>query len=152
MHEHKISPYSAATFKRKWMVETAGDVTVTPAIADGVVYFTTWVGEVFAVSEEHGRVLWRKNLTQEFDSPKLLQSRNTPVVHKRYLLLGILVPALQIALDRHTGNLLWSKVLDSHPYAGISMSGTVFDRYNKSLNSIHIISLASRSCYNCVVY
>lgn len=111
-------------------METGGDVTATPAIADGVVYFPTWGGEVYSVSEDDGSVLWRANLTQELNNQKLtIISRNTPVVHEEYLLIGIFKPALQLALDRRTGNLLWSTLLDSHPYAGITCSGSVFERY-----------------------
>jgi outer membrane protein assembly factor BamB len=99
-----------------------------PAIADGVVYFTTWAGEVFAVREDDGKPLWRKNLTQELHSQELSSSRSTPVVHEQYLFVGINGPALQLALDRGTGNLLWSTPLDPHPDAVISCSGTVFER------------------------
>lgn len=108
-------------------MDTEGDVTATPAIADGVVYFTTWAGEVFAVREDDGKPLWRKNLTQELHSQELSSSRSTPVVHKQYLFVGINGPALQLALDRGTGNLLWSTQLDPHPDAVISCSGTVFE-------------------------
>lgn len=58
MYEYKISFYFVVIFKRKWMVEMVGDVIVIFVIVDGVVYFIIWVGEVFVVSEEYGRVLW----------------------------------------------------------------------------------------------
>ena len=146
-HERQISLRTAATFTRKWTVDTEGDVTATPAIADGVVYFTTWAGEVFAVREDDGKPLWRKNLTQELHSQELSSSRTTPVVHKQYLFVGINGPALQLALDRGTGNLLWSTQLDPHPDAVISCSGTVFERCTQSspLSTTHHI----RTTFTC---
>ena len=102
-------------------------MSVTPAIAEGVVYFVTWNSEVYAVWEEDGSILWRKNLTQELHSKTFVTSRNTPVVHEEYLFVGIYGPGVQVALDRGTGNLLWSTLLDPHPYAVITCSGTVFE-------------------------
>ena len=136
MHEHKISPHSASTFKKKWRIETGGDVSVTPSIADGVVYFTTWGGEVSAVREVDGHVLWRTNLTVELNSKTFIFSRNTPVLHREYLFIGIYIPALQIALNRNNGKVLWSTLLDPHPYAGVTVSGTVFQRCEGLLNPI----------------
>ena len=93
-------------------------MSVTPA--DGVVYFITLNSKVFAVREDDGTLLWRKNLSQELNSKTFVTYRNTPVVHKEYLFVGINGPGVQIALDRQTANLLWTTLLDRHSYAGIT--------------------------------
>lgn len=68
------------------------------------------------------------NLTVELKSKTFVYSRTTPVLHKEYLLIGLWVSGLQIALHRQNGKRLWSTLLDPHPYAVISVSGTVFER------------------------
>ena len=127
-HEHKISPQTVAKLKRKWSFTTTGDVTATPAIANGVVYFPTWDGELFAVKEKDGSLVWRRNLTDVVGSKTAIVSRHTPVVERKHLLVGIYLPGLVVALDITTGHLIWSKLLDSNPYACITMSGTVYKR------------------------
>lgn len=52
--------------------------------------------------------------------------RHTPVVADNLLLLGIYNPGYVVALNRFTGAFVWSSLLDSHPFAVVTMSGTVF--------------------------
>lgn len=126
-HEHKLSFHTLAKLKKKWRVNTSGDVTATPAIANGVIYFPTWSGDLYAVKQEDGKLVWRKNLTDLVGSNfGAIFSRHTPVVEKEYLLVGIYVPSLQLALNINTGDVIWSKLLDSNPYACITMSGSVY--------------------------
>ncbi|KAG0562884.1 hypothetical protein KC19_9G179500 [Ceratodon purpureus] len=133
-----LSPSTVANLKTKWRVKTTGDVTATPAIANGMVYFPTWDGELFAVKEKDGSILWRKNLTEVVGGSKtIITSRATPVVENKYLLVGFYGPALLIALHIQTGKLLWSTFLDANPYAVITMSGTVYEsEYYVGISSI----------------
>ena len=129
IEECKINSTMAPKLNKKWTVSTSGDITATPAIANGVVYFPTWSGEIFAVDEKNGRTIWKKNLTQLIGSPAIHFSRHTPVVGGEYLLVGLYVPAQVLALHRSSGNLVWSEVLDTDPNACITMSGTTYKGY-----------------------
>lgn len=127
--ECKISPKTAPNLNKKWTLSTGGDVTATPAIAGGVIYFPTWSGELFAVKESSGSIVWQKNLTQLLGAATTYISRHTPVVDDKYLLVGIFTPVARLlALDRTSGDLVWSKVLDANPLACITMSGTIYKR------------------------
>ena len=127
--ECQISPKTAPKLSKKWTLSTGGDVTTTPAIAGGVIYFLTWSGELFAVNEKSGSIIWQKNLTQLLGVATIYIARHTPVVNDKYLLVGSNTPvARMLALDRKSGDLIWSKMLDTNPLACITMSGTVYKR------------------------
>ena len=38
----KISPQNVSTLKQKWVFTTRGNVSATPAVHDGTVYFPDW--------------------------------------------------------------------------------------------------------------
>jgi outer membrane protein assembly factor BamB len=95
---------------------------------DGVVYFPSSDGYLYAVCATTGNVIWQKNLTKLTKSPITIFSRTTPVVTKHLLLVAIYGPALMLALDRSTGDIVWSTLLDPNPLAVLTMSGTVYKR------------------------
>ncbi|CAM6039507.1 unnamed protein product [Sphagnum compactum] len=137
----KIDPSTISKLALKWQVNVGLDVTVTPSVSnDGVVYVPSLKGILYAINAKTGNVLWARNLTSFISSeilnkytnihqsPKaaLIYSRTTPVITKKTLLMGIYGPAILLSLRRDTGDLIWSSVLDQHPYAVLTMSGTVY--------------------------
>ncbi|KAK4417682.1 Polyvinylalcohol dehydrogenase [Sesamum alatum] len=136
--ETKISPSTASNLHLKWEFKAGKDITATPAICDGVVYFPSWNGFIYAVKTADGSLVWRKNL-QELTGldPSLplanvtaTVSRATPTIAEDKLIVPIYGPAYVVALKRETGQLIWMRQLDRHPAAVITMSGTY---YNKAL-------------------
>src|SRR3954447_25085053 len=53
--ETRISTANAKTLVTKWSFTTGGDVSSTPAVADGVVYFPDWQGNLYALRAESGQ-------------------------------------------------------------------------------------------------
>ncbi|CAL5367865.1 unnamed protein product [Camellia sinensis] len=53
---------------------------------------------------------------------------SAPTVACDLLIVGIYGPALVVALEHATGKLVWSTLLDSHPAAVVTMSGTFHKR------------------------
>ncbi|KAJ8633290.1 hypothetical protein MRB53_026626 [Persea americana] len=104
--EEQISPVTVSQLQLKWKFVAGKDITATPAIFDGILYFPSW---------NEANVNWTV-------------STSTPTVVGPTLIIGIYGPAVVIAVDRATGNLVWSTRLDSHAAAVITMSGTVFGR------------------------
>lgn len=110
--------------------------------------FPSWNGYLYAIDAFNGSLVWEKNL-QELTGlngtgaianvPKnVTVSRTTPTVVDDLLIIGIYGPAVVIAVDRGTGNLVWSTQLDSNPLAVITMSGTPHQRLPLSLSlSLH---------------
>ncbi len=101
VYESQISPKVVAKLTKRWQFVTGDDVTATPAVADGVVYFPSSNGFLYAVCATTGDAIWQTNLTKLTKSPKTIFSRTTPVVTKDLLLIAIFGPALMLAVDRN---------------------------------------------------
>ncbi|XP_027079511.1 uncharacterized protein [Coffea arabica] len=131
--ESKISPSTASKLGLKWKFNAAGFVTGTPAVYDGIVYFTSWNGYVHAVKACDGSLVWKQNVEQltGLTVPVLNStiSRSTPTIitDQDMIILGITGPAYAVAVKRSSGSLIWSTQLDGHPFAIITMSGTYYD-------------------------
>ncbi|CAK9210451.1 unnamed protein product [Sphagnum troendelagicum] len=127
-YERKINPKVVSKLAKKWQFVTGHNVTATPSVSsDGVVYFPSSNGFLYAVYAKTGDAIWQKNLTKLTQSPTTVFSRTTPVITKDLLLVAIYGPALVLALDRNTGDIVWSTLLDSHILALLTMSGTVYE-------------------------
>ncbi|KAL7140940.1 hypothetical protein ABFS83_08G020600 [Erythranthe nasuta] len=134
--ETRISPSTASQLRLKWKFHAGNDITATPAIFGGVVYFPSWNGYIYAVRAVDGTLVWKKNLkaltglnATVFFTNGTLVSRATPTAAGDKLIIGIYGPAYVIAVARATGQLVWKRQLDNHPAAIITMSGTYYAKY-----------------------
>jgi polyvinyl alcohol dehydrogenase (cytochrome) len=130
--EHLISPANASRLAPRWTLTTAGAVSATPTVSDGVVYVPDYGGKLWAVTARSGRVLWSRDISGYTGVPGDV-SRTSPAVYGRDLILGdgwILnssaVGARVFAVDRHTGALVWSTQVDTDPAAVITSSPAVY--------------------------
>ncbi|KAK7394520.1 hypothetical protein VNO78_15049 [Psophocarpus tetragonolobus] len=134
--EYKISPKTAPNLRLKWKFFAGKDITATPAIYDGTLYFPSWNGNIYAVKEEDGSIVWQQNMqnltglnaTGRIRNVNWTVSRATPTVVGDLLILGIYGPAAVVAVKRANGELVWKTTLDYHPAAIITMSGTYYER------------------------
>ncbi len=119
-----------AKLKTKLQFVTGHNVTATPSVSsDGIVDFPDSNGYLYAICATTGYAIWKKNLTELTKSSTTVYSRTTPVITKDLLLVAIYGPALMLVVHhRNTGDIVWSKLLDSHPCAVLTMSGTVYKR------------------------
>ncbi|KAK7374507.1 hypothetical protein VNO80_07937 [Phaseolus coccineus] len=133
--EHKISVETVSNLSLKWKFNAGKDITATPAIFDGVLYFPSWNGDIFAVRTQDGSLVWRQNLqnltrlsaTGFVAGVNWTVARATPTIAEDDLLVvGIYGPAVVIAVKRSTGELVWKTRLDSHNSSIITMSGTYY--------------------------
>lgn len=60
--EENISPVTVSQLQLKWKFVAGKDITATPAIFDGILYFPSWNGNLYAVDAESGSLVWKKNL------------------------------------------------------------------------------------------
>jgi len=141
--EHKISVETVSNLSLKWKFNAGKDITATPAIFDGILYFPSWNGDIFAVRTQDGSLVWRQNLqnltrlsaTGFVAGVNWTVARATPTIAEDDLLVvGIYGPAVVIAVKRSTGELVWKTRLDSHNSSIITMSGTY---YKGSVLSFH---------------
>ena len=128
----------------KWKFYAGKDITATPAIYGGALYFPSWNGYIYAVKEADGSLIWMKNLLMltglnatdgVVPNVNSTVSRSTPTVAGDLLIFGTYSPAAIIALKIKTGELVWKITLDDHPEALITMSGTY---YNGSVLHAHL--------------
>ncbi|KAK6155114.1 hypothetical protein DH2020_009362 [Rehmannia glutinosa] len=110
------------------------DISTTPAIFGGVVYFPSWNGYIYAVKVSDGSLVWKKNLRNltglnlTVPVPNVTEtvSRATPTIADDKLIVTVYGPAYVVAMELGTGELIWMRQLDSHPAAAITMSGTYY--------------------------
>ncbi|THG01785.1 hypothetical protein TEA_021511 [Camellia sinensis var. sinensis] len=60
--ESKISPSTVSNLSLKWEFKTGKDISATPAIFNGTLYFPCWNGFIYAVKAADGSVVWKKDL------------------------------------------------------------------------------------------
>ncbi|KAJ8761001.1 hypothetical protein K2173_022039 [Erythroxylum novogranatense] len=127
-----INRSTVRKLKLKWTFFAGKDISATPAIADGVVYFPSWNGFLYALNAFDGSLIWKQNLSQITGlngtgvTVNTTVSRATPTIANDLLIVGIYGPAYVIAVTRSSGRLVWSTQLDPRPLAVISQSGTFF--------------------------
>ncbi|KAH6830291.1 hypothetical protein C2S53_000260 [Perilla frutescens var. hirtella] len=132
--ETKISPSTASQLRLRWEFNAGKDISATPAISVGVVYFPSWNGYIYAVRASDGSLVWKQKLqeltglsvTVPLPNVTALVSVATPTVAGHKLLVSIYGPAYVVAMELATGELLWTRQLDTHPAAAITMSGTYY--------------------------
>ncbi|KAE8661308.1 putative Retrotransposon protein, Ty3-gypsy subclass [Hibiscus syriacus] len=134
--ETKISLRTASRLRLKWEFYAGGDISATPAIFDGTLYFPSWNGYLYAVKALDGSLVWKKNLRQltGLNSTVVISnvdanatvSRTTPVIADDLLIIGLSGPAYVVAVRRSNGRLVWLTQLDKHYKAVITMSGTYY--------------------------
>src|ERR1700722_693062 len=124
----EISPHNVAKLKTKWVFATGGDVSATPAVADGVVYFPDFAGNFYAVDARTGKQLWHHQLA-DWTGVAGDFARNDPTVHKNMVILGdqagnnafwngskfVGDGAKVIAVDANTGKKIWVTQVDPFP-------------------------------------
>ncbi|CAK9137098.1 unnamed protein product [Ilex paraguariensis] len=127
-----INPMTVPKLRLKWKFIAGKDISATPAVAGGVVYFPSWNGFLYAVNAISGALIWEQNVGQLTGLPgtgtivNVSVSRSTPTVAGDLLIVGIYGPAMVIAVSRFTGQLVWSTQIDPRPLVLITASGTVY--------------------------
>ncbi|OMO79232.1 Quinonprotein alcohol dehydrogenase-like-superfamily [Corchorus capsularis] len=132
--ESRISPETVSRLRLKWEFYAGKDITATPAIFDGTLYFPSWNGNIYAVKASDGSLIWQKNLheltglngTGFLFNVNWTVARATPTIADDLVIIGISGPAIVIAVERLTGELVWSTQLDNHAAGVITMSGTYY--------------------------
>ncbi len=130
--EHQISPATAGRLAPRWTLTAAGAISTTPTVSDGAVYVPDYGGRLWAVAAGSGRVLWSHDISG-YTGVAGDVSRTSPAVYHDELIMGdgwILSPAASgakvFAVDRRTGNLVWSVQADTDPASIITGSPVVY--------------------------
>lgn len=110
-------------------------VSATPVIEKGIVYYPTWSGLYVALDYTTCKEIWTVNVTAltianggpppfEYIAPA---SRTSAALDGDVLYFGTHSHALLVAVDRHTGNILDHIQINSHPFAVVTQSPTLWN-------------------------
>jgi polyvinyl alcohol dehydrogenase (cytochrome) len=138
--QRAVSASNAGRLATKWTATTHGDVSATPAVVGGAVYFPDWGGYLTKADAKTGATIWSRKLTDYgYNAAPDLVSRTSPAVVGNVVYLGdqgggsvsAPSPGRLLAVDARTGALLWSTVVNPHPFSIITQSplvanGTVY--------------------------
>ena len=130
--ESRISAANVGQLVQKWSVTTAGDVTATPTVMNGVLYFPDMGGMLWAVGTG-GKVHWSQTVASYTGIAGDI-SRNSPAIDGGELITGdgfnlnkLNAGAHVFAVNRTTGALLWSVQVDTDPASIVTGSPTVYN-------------------------
>ncbi|KAH8902260.1 Quino protein alcohol dehydrogenase-like protein [Coniochaeta sp. PMI_546] len=134
----KISSSTIKSLSVHCQIPVPGGVSANPTIVQGLAYFPTWNGSLFALDYSTCKVKWEINVTQIIVDFKPLAlpadftfvpaSRTSPQVDlaNNVIYFGTLTWALMVAADLKTGKVLGVKQINSHPFAINTVSPTFY--------------------------
>ncbi len=120
-HEHRIRPRNVHRLAPRWIATTAGDVSATPAVVNGVVYFGDFGGMLWALDAETGEVIWSR-LVSDYTGIIGDIARTSPSVAGNTLVVGDLRAPNMLGINAKTGELRW--ITQVHPDPRGIMTGS----------------------------
>src|SRR5438105_2923139 len=82
-----ITAQNVAGLKTKWVFTTQGNVSATPAVANGIVYFPDFAGNFYAVNATTGVQVWTQQVSY-WTGISGNYARTDPVIYKNMVILG----------------------------------------------------------------
>ena len=119
--ERVIGAENASQLAVKWRAATAGDVSATPAVVDGAVYFGDFGGMEWKLDAATGNVIWSHRVSDYTGIPGDI-SRSSPALSGNTLVIGDLSAPNMMGIDEKTGDLRWITRLDPDSHAIITGS------------------------------
>ena len=83
----QINPANVGRLALKWVFTTGGDVSATPAVTNGTVYFPDWAGNFYAVNWLTGAPRWSRKIA-DWTGVSGVVSRTAPVVDSGKVIIG----------------------------------------------------------------
>jgi polyvinyl alcohol dehydrogenase (cytochrome) len=122
--ENDVGPWNVAMLAPKWVVTTAGDVSATPAVVGGSVFFPDWGGKLWSVDADTGALNWSRSIA-EYTGITGSFSRTSPAVDGGLVYVGDQNGSHFMAVDARSGALRWMTRLDSHKWAIVTGSPVI---------------------------
>jgi outer membrane protein assembly factor BamB len=109
--EHKIKPSNVNRLAPKWVATTTGDVSATPAVVKGAVYFGDFGGTLWKLDADTGATIWSHSVP-DYTGFAGDYARTSPSVIGRTLVVGIIKGSPNagpnmLGIDTRTGALRW---------------------------------------------
>jgi polyvinyl alcohol dehydrogenase (cytochrome) len=134
--QKSITADNAGKLATKWTYATHGDVSATPAVVGGAVYFPDWGGYINKVNASTGTLIWQKKLSEYgYNDAADLVSRTAPAVAGNVLYIGDqgggsnipgeAQPGEVLAINATTGALLWHQPINDSFFTIITQAPVV---------------------------
>jgi polyvinyl alcohol dehydrogenase (cytochrome) len=141
------------------------DVSATPTVSNGTVYFPDWGGWLYAVDVQTGKARWTRRIS-DYNKIKGSFSRTSPAVAGNLLVLGDKPPngatgwgqgsgvgAHIFAVDADTGKLAWITQVDDTFVSQITASPVVFNGVvYVGISSVEEVTAAFVPGYQCCIF
>lgn len=129
--EHVIGADNVAKLTPRWSVDTAGNVSATPTVSNGIVYFPDFGGMLWAVDAASGQVKWKRKVS-DYSGIDNDASRTSPAVWNGILVIGQgtqlannATGAYMLGVKADTGEPLWRTRVEKDPTAIITSSPVI---------------------------
>jgi polyvinyl alcohol dehydrogenase (cytochrome) len=119
--EHRIDASNVSGLALKWVATTAGDVSATPAVSGGAVYFGDFGGMLWKLDAATGAVIWSHSVSEYTGIPGDI-ARTSPSLSDGTLVVGDLKHPYMLGIDSKTGKLRW--ITQVHPDPHGIMTGS----------------------------
>jgi len=119
--EHRIRPENAERLRPRWVATTIGDVSATPAVVDGAVYFGDFGGTLWKLDARTGDVIW-SHLVSDYTGIPGDIARTSPSLLGNTLVVGDLRAPKMLGINANTGELRW--ITQVHPDPKGIMTGS----------------------------
>jgi polyvinyl alcohol dehydrogenase (cytochrome) len=119
--EHTIGPSNVNQLRVKWIATTTGDVSATPAVVNGAVYFGDFGGTLWKLDAATGAVIWSHQVS-DYTGIAGDIARTSPSVAGNTLVVGDLKHPDMLGINADTGELRW--ITQVHPDPKGIMTGS----------------------------
>jgi polyvinyl alcohol dehydrogenase (cytochrome) len=131
--EHEIKAKNVSRLAPKWIATTTGDVSATPAVVDGAVYFGDFGGTLWKLDAETGATIWSHSVPN-YTGNAGDYARTSPSLAGDTLVVGVirgpnplgLPRPNMLGVDATTGALRWSTQIHPDPRAAMTGSPVLF--------------------------
>ncbi len=171
--EHSITANNVSQLRPQWTFTTrpslttfaTSDISATPTVSDGTVYFPDWGGRLYALDALTGATRWEHKIS-DYNGIAGSFSRTSPAISGDLLILGDKPPsgvtgwglssthgAHMMAVNRRTGDLVWRTEVDSNFASQITASPVIFDGVvYVGVSSVEEVTAAFVSGYVCCTF
>jgi polyvinyl alcohol dehydrogenase (cytochrome) len=119
--ERDISAANVNRLAPKWVATTTGDVSATPAVVNGAVYFGDFGGTLWKLDADTGAVIW-SHVVADYTGIPGDYARQSPSLAGNTLVVGSLLGPYMLGVDATTGDLRW--ITQVHPDLHGIMTGS----------------------------
>lgn len=121
--QKEISRKNVHRLQLKWVFNASSDVSATPSVLDGVVYFPDFGGFLWALNAKTSAVIWSRRVSDitgipddySRGAPILIEGRDVAIFTS-----AALTSCFVYAVRRSDGAFLWKTKIEDHPAAWIT--------------------------------